>query len=169
MEKRSRKAYEESIYNFAPRRLKELDAIIERQESQLNLLIQERDMLKRIVAQIHGDDRQESVVTSHKDSTVAVAPANEPKSRAESKVVSEVMGSNEPPTIKAMALAVLQANPQGLTNRDVAAEMLVRFNKSVGRTSLSPQINRLNKAGVIKKSGDVWVIAQSASLAEVSA
>lgn len=160
MEKRSRKASEESIYNFAPRRLKELDAIIERQESQLKLLLQERDMLKGIVAQIHGDEGQESRMTSQGDSTGAARPQNEPKSHPESGVVPEGLESNEPPTIKAMALAVLQANPQGLTNRDVAAQMFARFKKSVGRTSLSPQIIRLSKAGAIKKKGDVWVVAQ---------
>ena len=65
---------------------------------------------------------------------------------------------NGPPTIKKMIIAVLKDHPEGLTANNILSKVNARFSKSYSRTSLSPQLSRLFKAGEIMKISKNWIL-----------
>lgn len=61
-----------------------------------------------------------------------------------------------PLTIKGAVLAVLADAPQGLIALDILRRINQRFGLGLVRTSLSPQLTRLKKAGAIDLHGSIW-------------
>ena len=64
-------------------------------------------------------------------------------------------------TIKQMALKVLADYPDGLTALQILSKINSRFEKNFIRTSLSPQLSRLNQTGDVHKRGKRWLLGPS--------
>jgi hypothetical protein len=63
------------------------------------------------------------------------------------------------PTLKEMAIAILTDHPDGLEANDVRDRIAERFDVQVKRESMSPQLSRLAKEGVIRRGGhNKWLL-----------
>jgi len=63
------------------------------------------------------------------------------------------------PTLKEMAIAILTDHPDGLEANDVRDKIAERFDAQVKRESMSPQLSRLAKEGVIRRGGhNKWLL-----------
>lgn len=78
---------------------------------------------------------------------------------------SEVTASRrDRTTLKDMAIAVLTDRPEGLEANDVRDQIAERYNVQVKRESMSPQLSRLAKEGVIRRGGhNKWLLKAQAS------
>lgn len=63
------------------------------------------------------------------------------------------------PTLKEMAVAVLADHTDGLEANDVLDRIAERFGIQVKRESMSPQLSRLAKEGIIRRGGhNKWLL-----------
>jgi hypothetical protein len=62
------------------------------------------------------------------------------------------------PTIKEAIMSVLPEFPEGLLALDILAKINARFDLSLVRTSLSPQLTRLKREGRITNRGSIWLV-----------
>jgi DNA-binding transcriptional ArsR family regulator len=65
-------------------------------------------------------------------------------------------------TLRDMALAVLKNRPEGVNASQLVAAIKDKFGVDVERASLSPQLSRLNKDGLIRRDGYTWFPVESA-------
>lgn len=63
-----------------------------------------------------------------------------------------------PTTIKDQVVKILTDCPRGLEASEIQTQLRRRFDRSVKRESLSPQLSRLGAEGVIKREGKVWIL-----------
>jgi hypothetical protein len=63
-------------------------------------------------------------------------------------------------TIKDMIRQILRGRPDGLSAGDILSEISERFGTVVERTSLSPQLSRLRKAGDVTLEQGRWYSTQ---------
>jgi hypothetical protein len=61
-------------------------------------------------------------------------------------------------TIKDFVVKVLADHPEGLVALDILAQINARFGTKYPRTSLSPQLSRLGREGVLGRRGVVWYL-----------
>lgn len=63
------------------------------------------------------------------------------------------------PTLKEMAITILTDHPDGLEANDVRDRIAERFDVQVKRESMSPQLSRLAKEGIIRRGGhNKWLL-----------
>lgn len=86
---------------------------------------------------------------------IEAASAALPDGRGE--VLSPVRASRGGPTLKELAVEILQRHSEGLDANDIREEMRLKHGVSVKRSSLSPQLSRLAKDGVIQREGHKWL------------
>jgi hypothetical protein len=55
-------------------------------------------------------------------------------------------------------MSVLPEFPEGLLALDILAKINARFDLSLVRTSLSPQLTRLKREGRITNRGSIWLV-----------
>lgn len=68
------------------------------------------------------------------------------------------------PTLKEMAVAVLADHTNGLEANDVLDRIAERFGVQVKRESMSPQLSRLAREGIIRRGGhNKWLLKAIAS------
>jgi hypothetical protein len=66
-------------------------------------------------------------------------------------------------SIKADILRVLQSHPEGLLALDILREINSSRDEPLQRTSLSPQLSRLQRDGHIANSHGLWAVTQTSS------
>lgn len=91
--------------------------------------------------------REIQIARAALDSPSGVAPADAPR---------VTMGMFGQPTIKSMALLVLEDATRGLTSSEILFNINIRFGRDIDRTSMSPQLSRLKDGGEIVLEGDRW-------------
>ncbi|MFT9448718.1 hypothetical protein [Gluconobacter japonicus] len=64
-------------------------------------------------------------------------------------------------TIKEMILSVLTDFSDGLNAIVIGEQIHKKFNKEFERSSISPQLSRLKKEGLVSLSGDIWVLIRN--------
>lgn len=64
----------------------------------------------------------------------------------------------EGPTLKTMAVEILKQNPDGLDANDIRAKIAQTFGVEVQRSSMSPQLSRLAKDGIVRLAGHRWLL-----------
>lgn len=71
-------------------------------------------------------------------------------------------------TLKQMAMAVLAEHPDGLDANQLISEVQARFQLVVPRPSMSPQLSRLGRDGILRRDGMTWKLTNQgrADLAE---
>ncbi len=116
-----------------------------------------RNQLGRLTTEI------ESVKLELQDVDTALAAID---GKIKSSNVAQVRTNNEssaPRTIKEMILEILALMPDGAEATELLSFIDERFGKKLERTSLSPQLSRLKKDGLISLSGKVWTINEEGS------
>lgn len=69
------------------------------------------------------------------------------------------------PTLKEMAIAILMEHPDGLEANDVRDQIAEKFGTQVKRESMSPQLSRLAREGVIRRGGhNKWLLKTQGSM-----
>jgi len=69
----------------------------------------------------------------------------------------------EPIFKEKVKLALREKYPQGATALDILAYLNERWDRQIVRSSLSPQLSRLKKEGVITLDNDIWKLAEKNS------
>lgn len=87
---------------------------------------------------------------------IEAASAALPSADAETTPLPRV--SRAGPTLKELAVEILQRHSEGLEANDIRDEMRLRHGLSVKRSSLSPQLSRLAKDRVIRREGHKWLL-----------
>lgn len=77
---------------------------------------------------------------------------------ADSAVSAPPRASRAGPTLKELAVEILQRNSEGLEANDIREEMRLKYGVTVKRSSLSPQLSRLAKEGVIRRDDHKWLL-----------
>jgi len=123
--------------------------------------------LTAVIAEETDRDSAEKIVTSilnralslessgsalNLESTTAMV--NEPEKRGVSR------SGIKPGTIKAEVVKILRAHPHGLIALDILRLLNETRKIPLERTSLSPQLSRLAKAGHIQRRGSLWYIPE---------
>lgn len=67
----------------------------------------------------------------------------------------------EGPTLKVMAVEVLKQHPDGLEANDIRAQIGQIYGVEVKRSSMSPQLSRLAKDGIVRLAGHKWLLRSS--------
>ncbi len=120
-----------TLYEYIPERREKLQSEIARLESTLSGLKSELRQISVFQATVEVND----------------SAAN----ASGSKKISE--------TIKDQILKVLSNSTTGMKATEIQTELHRRFQRTVKRESLSPQLTRLNKDGAIeRKDGMLWAI-----------
>lgn len=83
---------------------------------------------------------------------------------ADSGVSPPPRASRAGPTLKELAVEILQRHSEGLEANDIREEMRLKYNVTVKRSSLSPQLSRLAKDGVIRREGHKWLLGSEQPL-----
>ncbi len=65
-----------------------------------------------------------------------------------------------PNTIKDEVMKILEKNKDGLIALDILAELNKKRSEPLVRTSLSPQLSRLKRAGYIQLIGSLWRLVE---------
>lgn len=132
-----------------------MDPLLDKITSERATLNAEMKALNERVSELHEKlsrlDQAEAALKGYSLSTFKfLKPAESESARA------PVRGM----TIKQMVIKALEDHPNGLIALDILSEINSRFGKSYVRTSLSPQLSRLGKAGKIHKSGKHWILGK---------
>lgn len=77
---------------------------------------------------------------------------------AEAGASAPPRASRAGPTLKELAVEILQRHSEGLEANDIREEMRLKYGVTVKRSSLSPQLSRLAKDGMIRREGHKWLL-----------
>lgn len=162
---------DESFFEFVPRRHTEVVARIERLREELKALKSERDILHaHMEATIPGDRSHnesrgnarssESRVPAESESR-SVLPESSARIRRGSAAAGSAVESGESvggeSSIRVQALAILKEAQSAMSNAALISAFATRFGRNVPGSSLSPQLNRLAREGVVEKRADGWI------------
>lgn len=122
-----------------------------------------RDFLSNRRSEIHAQIR--ALRAELREIDAASAAVQESPGSDGSRTVAS--GRRSSPTLKEMAIAVLADHPDGLEANDVRDRIAERFGSQVKRESMSPQLSRLARDGVIRRGGHNKWLLKALSLATV--
>lgn len=84
--------------------------------------------------------------------------AAESMGQAEMQAQKSRAAQHTPETIKEQVVKILIDHPKGLNAKELQSRLKRRFGRDVKRESLSPQLSRLGRDGVIKRDGKTWIL-----------
>lgn len=149
----------ESFFEFVPRRHEEITSRIDALKRELEHLESELAILDPHMSSIverkdsEADNLQRSSSVDSSSGTSAPPTGTRGSTRGKDlKDSSEDVSAS----IKDQALTILLETESVWTNAELIAEFASRFNRQVPGSSLSPQLNRLARDGVIEKRTDGW-------------
>jgi hypothetical protein len=141
-----------TLVDFIPARRAEIKA----RESELTELLQSvTEELGKLRLELSALDAAESRFTSPPPKPEPVTAEWVEKVLAEINV--PVTGRRHDVSIQDMARQVLALSPAPLTIAEVNSAINSRFNVQVARASLSPQLSRLRRKGVVRIESNKWV------------